>query len=62
MHFNVQMCAFLFIFFARTPKNTAKKYKKQKNRTQWYKAFSEKYEGPRTNQQINVPTIRCLGP
>ena len=26
------------------------------------KTFSEKYEGPRTNQQINAPTIRCLDP
>ena len=39
-------------------KNTKKIEKTERNGA----AFSEKYEGPRTNQQINVPAITCLNP
>ena len=43
----------LVTFFARTPQNIAKKYTRQKTE-QTRTTFSKKYEGSRTNQQINV--------
>ena len=49
-HVKVRMCAFLFLFFARTLQNTAKKYKIQKKTEHNGKTISENYEGPRTNQ------------
>ena len=51
------------IFFARTPQNTAKENtKKYKKTEQNHTTFSQKYQVPRTNQRINVPTITYLDP
>ena len=56
---SADVCLSLYLF-AGIPRNAAKQYKQQKNTKHYGMTFSKKYEGPRTNQQINVPTIRCL--
>ena len=56
---SADVCLSLYIFRAHTTKYCKKTHKK-KEKTEHNGTFSEKYEGPRTNQQINVPTIRCL--
>ena len=55
-------CGLICIFFEGTlqsPEKTKTKQKAEKNRTA---LFSETYEGPRTNQRINVQTITYLDP
>ena len=58
---SADVCLSHYLFGAHTTlQKNRKKLKKTEhnNRT----TFSEKYEGLRTNQQINVPTIRRLDP
>ena len=53
-------CLALGLFVSRAHQKIMQKKEKkaEQNRT----TFSEKYEGPRTNQRINVITITCLDP
>ena len=54
-------CLTLDLFCAHTTKH-CKKMQKTEETEHNGTTFSEKYEGPRTNQQINVPTTRFLDP
>ena len=54
---------FSFPFSRAYHKILQKKARKKNEKTQQNgTTFSEKYEGPRTNQQMNAPKITCLDP
>ena len=60
---SADVCVHLRLVLADTTKYNEKNTTKNKiEKTEQNPTFSEKYEGPTTNQQIDVPTITCLDP